>query len=332
MDFQSKEEIMGKKVLGIIVIVISVLVLLLSLGGVVGTWVLRSKVTGVVGDVVTLADTTIQRAQDAAGRVDSRLEQTRSTITTINTTISTIGDKVEDNNVVLQAIDQIAGTSLAPAVDNISSTTNDLYNKVVAVNSKVETLSRIPPFRGRGDILDKVNNVLNGVIQVGQDLANFRQGLSDAKSSITQRTTAVLTAPLTRIDNTLQSIQTAVGGVQQTLSDAQASVTAFQSTVLFWLNVETIVMTLLLLWIAVSQYSMILRGWAMFRVKSKDETPVLSSPEGTTPKQTIAGSGALPVQAQESAPVESSTPSGATSAPDQEEPGQAGDKQEDLTN
>jgi hypothetical protein len=91
-------------------------------------------------------------------------------------------------------------------------------------------------------------------------------------------------------------------------------------------------MTLLLLWIAVSQYSMILRGWAMFKSRGEDETPVLSTPEDTTPKQTNAGSGALPAQAQESAPVESSTPSGVTSAPDQEEPGQTGATQEDLTN
>jgi hypothetical protein len=332
MQFQNMEEYMFKRTLGIVVIVISVLVLLLSLGGVVGSWVLRSRVAGVIGDVAALADTTLQRAQDAADRVNSQLDQTQSTISTISTTITTIGDKVEDNNVVLQAIDQIAGTSLSPAVDNISNTANDLYNKVVAVNSKVETLSRIPPFRSRGDILDKVNNVLNGVIQMGQDLANFRQGVSEAKSSVTQRTVAVLTAPLTRIDNTLQSIQTAVGGVQQTLSDVQASLTTFHSTLIFWLNIETIVMTLLLLWIAVSQYSMILRGWAMFKGVGKDEPPVLPTPEDTTPKLTTAGGDTQPVEAQESMPDEAVNPTGATPSPEQGEPGETEDKQEDLTN
>jgi len=323
---------MFKRMLGIIVIVISVVVLVVSLGGVVGTWVVRADVARVVGDVVTLADTTLQRAQDGVGRVNNQLDQTRSTISTVNTTINTIGDKVDENNVILLAIDQIAGTSLSPAVDNLSKTANDLYDKVVAVNSKVETLSRIPPFRGKGDILDKVSTVLNGVEQTAQDLANFRQAVSDAKSSVTQRTVAVLTAPLTRIDNTLQSIQTAVGGVQKTLSEVQASLTTFQSTVLFWLNLESVLMTLLLLWIALSQYNLILVGWAMFREKSGDEPPAMSTSEATTPKLTAAGGDALPGEAQESEPVEGSKLSEATPDPEQGGPGQTGGTQEDLTN
>ena len=323
---------MFKRVLGIIVIVISVIVLVVSLGGVVGTWVVRADVARVVGEVVTQADTVLQLAQDGVGRVNDRLDQTRSNISTIDTTINTLGDKAEENNVILLAIDQIVGTSLSPAVDNLSQTAKDLYDKVVAVNSKVETLSRVPPFRGKGDILDKVSVVLNGVIEASQNLNNFRQAVSDAKSSVTQRTVAVLTAPLTRLDNTLQSIQTAASGVQKTLSDVQASLTTFQSTVIFWLNVESIVMTLLLLWIALSQYSLILHGWAMFKGNGKDESPALSTPNAATPKQITMGGDALPAEAQESTPVEGSTPADATPDPELGEPGQTESTQEDLTN
>jgi uncharacterized membrane protein YdfJ with MMPL/SSD domain len=174
--------------------------------------------------------------------------------------------------------------------------------------------------------------VLNGVIEASQNLNNFRQAVSDAKSSVTQRTVAVLTAPLTRLDNTLQSIQTAVSGVQKTLNDVQASLTTFQSTVIFWLNVESIVMTLLLLWIALSQYSLILHGWAMFKGNGKDESPTLSTPEAATPKQITTGGDALPAEAQESTPVEGSTPADVTPDPDLGEPGQTESTQEDLTN
>jgi hypothetical protein len=323
---------MFKRVLGIIVIVISVIVLVVSLGGVVGTWVVRADVARLVGDVVIQVDAALQSAEDGVSRVNSQLDQTRSNITALNTTINTIGDKVEENNVILQAIDQIAGTSLAPAMDNLQKTAADLYDKVVAVNSKVETLSQIPPFRGEGDILDKVSNVLTGVQEAMQNLANFSQALSDAKSSITQNTVAVLTAPLNNLDNSLQNIQTAATGVQQTLNDIQTSLATFESTVIFWLNLAAVLITLLLLWIALSQYSLILHGWAMFKGSGKDEPAALSTPEDTTPKQASAGDDALPSETKDDLPVEGTDLSSATPPPEQGEPGQTAATQEDLTN
>jgi prefoldin subunit 5 len=300
---------MFKRVLGIVVIVISILVLIISLGGVVGTWVVRADVARLVENVVSQTDAALQRAEDGVSRLNNQLDQTGSNISTITTTINTIGDQVEANNVILQAIDQIAGTSLVPALENLQTTANDLYDKLVAVNSKVETLSQIPPFRGKGDVLDKASNVLTGLQEALQNLANFRQAVSDAKSSVTQKTVAVLTAPLNRLNNTLQTIQTAITGVQQTLGDLQTSLATFQTTVISWLNIAAILITLLLLWIALSQYSLILHGWAMFKDSGEAETPTLTSPETSTATQATANAVKLPKEEPEdvSEPVQGDT-------------------------
>jgi hypothetical protein len=321
---------MYKRVLGIVVIVISIIVLIVSLGGVVGTWVVRSDVIRVVDEVVTQVDTALQRAEDGLGQVNNQLDQTRSNISTLNTTINTIGDNAEENSVILQAIDQIAGTSLAPTVDNLQKAANDLYDKVVEVNSKVETLSLIPLFSGEGGVLDKVSNMLTGVQEAMQSLANFSQAVSDTKSSITQKTVEVLTTPLNSLDNTLQNIQTAATEVQQKLGDLQTSVASFQSTVIFWLNIGAVLMTLLLLWIALSQYSLILHGWAMFKGTGGAKTTALPAAEAPTPTLAAPGGETPAEKVQETKPAESIILSSVASEPEQEEPGQTATAQEDL--
>jgi hypothetical protein len=258
---------MGKRILGIVVMVISVLVMIACLVGIVSVWVLRSEVDHLVTNVATVADTAVQRGQSVAGRLDTRLTTAQTSVQSATTTVTNAGAKAEDAPLALLAIEQITNKDLSPAVDELTSSAGDLRDLIARLDGTLEVLNKLPRFSNREGILDKALVLLDNVQAVSQSVADLRQGVQDRKSAAVQSGVALLSAPLNRLSTALTSAQTAVQGVQQRLTDARTSIAQMKSNVMRAVNIGVLVATLFLIWLVLSQVSFFMHGMDMFRAK-----------------------------------------------------------------
>lgn len=87
---------MGKRIVGAMIMVISVIVMIACLAGIVGLWVLRSEIDHTVSNLATVATAVVQRGQTAVGRLDARLTTAQSSVQSATTTVTNAGAKAED--------------------------------------------------------------------------------------------------------------------------------------------------------------------------------------------------------------------------------------------
>ena len=287
---------MGKRILGVMVMVISIIVLIACLVGIVGVWVLRSELNHMVTNVAATADTVVARGQGAAARLDTRLTTMQTSVQSATTTVSNAGAKVEDAPLALLAVEQITNKDLSPAVDDLTSTADDLREFAARLDSTLELLNKLPPFSSNEEgILDKAIALLDNTQAAAQSVADLRQGIQDRKSTAVQSGVSLLTAPLNRLGTALSSVQTAVNGVEESLTKARSSIAQTKANVMRAINIATAFLTVLLIWLVLSQVSFFMHGMDMF--KAKPTAPAVSASAAPSIDVPVAPTAVPPVDA-----------------------------------
>lgn len=154
----------------------------------------------------------------------------------------------------------------------MTSTATEVRELVVRLDSTLELLNKMPPFRDRDGILDKASAVLDNVQAASQSMADLRQGVQDRKSNAVQGGVALLTAPLNRLNTVLSNAKTAVAGIQQSLTNAQTAIAQAKANVMRAVNLAVIVSTVLLIWLVLSQVSFFMHGMDMAKAKPAIQT------------------------------------------------------------
>ena len=133
-----------KQIGRVLLIIIAVLVLVISLGGIIGSWWANSvasdvtnRVFSVVNGGITLAETGVQQADQMVG--DGRAE-----VKNASDTVVAVGQNLEENSPVLTALNERVETRLAPTVELISTTLEPAVNALNTVDQVLGVMNAIP--------------------------------------------------------------------------------------------------------------------------------------------------------------------------------------------
>jgi hypothetical protein len=253
-----------KRILAAIVMVISILVLVLNLAGIVGTWMIRAQLANGLGHLATVAGTQVTTVKQGLDRLDTTLIRARDRVVAVEQDVQAFGTNLEENKVLLTAISDAIGIELSPLVDSAREITTSVREAAAAVSSAIEAINAIP-------FVSVPTPELGGVKKLSQDVEAFRTEVQDLRGAIDQRrseiiqgTTSLITTPTSQIHGTLDTMQTTVSGSSQRLGAVQEELSAFKSSIGRWLTGVAVILTLLLLWIAFSQAGLVVLGWRFF--------------------------------------------------------------------
>lgn len=133
-----------KRILAVIIMAISVLVLVVSLTGIVGAWIVRAQLTTDLVGLATEAEaraSTIKRGLDL---LDTTLTRARVQVAAVEQDVQTFGADVEENKPLLTAISDKLGIELSLLVDSAREIMTSIREAVAAVNSAIEAINAIP--------------------------------------------------------------------------------------------------------------------------------------------------------------------------------------------
>jgi predicted nucleic acid-binding Zn-ribbon protein len=272
-----------KRILAVIVMVISVLLLVLSLASIAGTWIVRDQLTtGLVG-IVTAAETRATTVKQGLDRLDTALTQARDQVAAVEQDVQAFGADVEQNRPLFTAISDRVGLNLSPLVDSAREIMTTIREAVAAVNSTIEAINAIP-------FVSVPVPELESLKKLSQDVDNFRTEVQDLRTAMDQRrieiidgAVSIITTPTSQIGSTLDGMRTTVSGYSRQLGAVQEGLSSFKSAIGRWLAWTAVILSLILLWLALSQAGLFVLGWRAFSgqdlLPRKQQEPPTSSDE-----------------------------------------------------
>lgn len=112
---------------------------------------------------------------------------------------------------------------------------------------------------------------INSISQEFEDLQSqvqeVRTTIDQQQSEIIQGAVSIVTEPLSRINNRLDALQSRVSGYSQGLAAIQAGLVEFQASIGRWLTYAALLVTLMMLWLALSQAGLFVLGWRFYSGK-----------------------------------------------------------------
>jgi hypothetical protein len=233
-----------KRILVGIVMVLTLLGLIVNISELVAVWAAYGPARN---SVITVSNTLIQGLQVAdkgLARANGYVQNARQTVTDVNNTASLLGDHIKANSPLVTALAQRVDTRLAPVLAKAQTTASTIHDAALKVNGALEALNRFP-----GVSVPTLNDQLTGISNRAQEaqssvqdlrvtLANIKAGAVTKAETTIKQVTARIDAPLARIQSLVSTYQTKV-------ANAQVRVTSTSNSILTWLLITAISLTIL---------------------------------------------------------------------------------------
>ncbi|HWZ17452.1 MAG TPA: hypothetical protein VNW73_01510 [Ktedonobacteraceae bacterium] len=240
-----------KRILVGIVMVLTIVGLLLNISALVGVWAAYGPARNSVITVSNTLTQALQVADKGMTRANGYVIQARQTVTDVNNAASLLGDNIKTNSPLITALSQRVNTKLAPLLGQAQSTANTIHDAALKVNGALVALNRFPGVTVPTlndqitTISDRAQEAESAVQDLRVSLANIKAGLVTKAGTTVKQVTARIDAPLARIQSLINTYKAKV-------AQAKDRVTSTMNTILTWLLVTAISLTILSLIVTVA--------------------------------------------------------------------------------
>jgi uncharacterized protein YukE len=292
----SKPPKAGRRWLNIISRILVALLLLLavigfiaSVAGIAGVWYARSNARNAVIDVTNVTTKTLTAVNNGLVRVNTQVQDARQKVTQVNDAAANLGNRIDASSPLVDKFNQLVSTSLAPSLQKVSTTATAVHDAVVALNSKLELLNRLPGVQVPA-LTDQLSAVSDRAQEAQTAVQDLQTSLSDVKSGLVTTVVTEVTQRTARIDAALAQIQDTVNTYQATVTHTQQRVTATSNAVLLLIDVGTVSLTLLFIIFATGLVLLMWVCWQFIRTGHFPSLRVLyASNKGAVAPQVPAG-------------------------------------------
>ncbi len=253
-----------KRILSIVVMVISALMLVLSPVGIAGAWIVRGQLRGNLEEIVTAAETRAETVQQELDRLESTLSRAIDEVATVEREVERLGADLEQNTPLLTAISDRLGLQLSPLIDKAGELVVTIRETVAAVNSIVESVNALPFVSSPVSELEKLNRLSQDLDDLVEEIQDLRTTIDQRQSEIVQGAVTLITTPTSQIGDMLETMQATVLGYGQEIDSLLEGLSRLCSSVERGLTWGAVILTLVLLWLAVSQVGMVVLAWRAF--------------------------------------------------------------------
>jgi methyl-accepting chemotaxis protein len=173
-----------KRFLGVVLMLISLLMGLLSISGIIGTWSLSNSLTRGAVKVLSGADQILGTTEDALNRLESRVGTARDEVASFEDAVVSSAEEFADNPVVLTALSERLDLGIGPAVSNLRDTVQAIRETLLGVQQTIEAINSLP-FVSLGENLpggEKLADLSAGITALNEGVQEMRDSVREAKA------------------------------------------------------------------------------------------------------------------------------------------------------
>jgi hypothetical protein len=239
-----------------LVLLVSTLVLLLSLVGGIGVWIIRQP-------VMVRTSQIFGRAQAALDIVEEGLEGTRKSLTRAKEHLDSarqdqknLNQQPQPKNAKRKALAMAVKRGLSKDIEDSQAKLNTVAEASVVVNSVLEDLGNLPLFSTFGLDQGRLTEVKRGLTGVSAGAWGLSQALDepdgDANAAGEQ---------LSRLDQPLETIRRLLDKYQPKVQQVRSRTKELEERTQSWVTPAAVLISALCLWIALSQFSLLQHAW-----------------------------------------------------------------------
>jgi len=285
-----------KRVVAVIVIALSIIGIIVCVGGILGAWTISSALSNAATRVLTLAESPLNTASQGTATVANSVGSIRETLATIDQAVTGVGDKITSNNPVMDFLSNAVEEKLGPAIDSVREKVLGLRDGVVGLNNTLEALNSIPGVHVP-TLTNELEAIADRLASVRTAVQEFRAYLLQIKSELVTGAISAVTSRTAKVDVALNQIQESMNNLSAKAAETQAQVAVLKATLPGVLNLVATIMTLLLILFAAGQVTLLMYGWAWFKHLGSAKAAAASLPPaaGSLPPAAAAPAAGQPV-------------------------------------
>jgi ABC-type transporter Mla subunit MlaD len=277
----------GKRIFAVVIIILSILGIVLCVGGIIGTWIVEDRLTRVTVSLLSSAEEMLQATGNGLVRVETNLQDARDGIADIERLAQGLSDKAKNTNLILVAIEQALSDREFPKLQRAQTTVQGLVESVVAFNTTLEAVNSLP-FVEVPTLTQSLNATRDRVDSALQPVQDLVTKLNQMKSGVLDASVDFVTTYTTKVETILRTVQGEVQDYLAQIRKLQGAVAAVKARLPFYFTMGAIAITLALLLFLWGQARLFVYGLTVWRAAKS--APELTTSDDGTPPQLPAGS------------------------------------------
>jgi hypothetical protein len=250
-----------KRILAGLTLLLSAAMLLLSLGGGVGVWVVKEPVTAKATRVFARVEAALDLADKGLEQVKTSLARAAQRLEGVRQEQRKIAQQPRRGSAVRSFLARTVQRRVAPEVANAHEKLHTVAEAAVVVNSVLEDVGNLPFLSVAGlDLsqLPELNSRLSAVEASAWELSRLfaESSTGDADAASNQ---------LSRIDRALKTMQGWITAFEPRLIEVRQRTEELKSRTLPWITPAAVLISAVCFWIALSQVSLLCHAWSWWR-------------------------------------------------------------------
>ena len=211
-----KPKRIGRKVLYITVITLSVLLILFSSLGLIGIWAVQRPLSEAVVTILVLVEETASLGQQVTAKVDGAIERAEEITTSISTASSELSEGVTDKGVVMVLLSEENELKLTETVDSAQETFVEIRAVIENILNLYQSVNSIPFVNLPGLSEEQLEGITVSIDETSEKVADLQREIEAFRSGITEKidlvadASAQLTADIGEVRSGLRGLDSSL--------------------------------------------------------------------------------------------------------------------------
>ena len=253
-----------KRILAIVVIVISAVFIIACLAGVVFSWSFNTPLTETITKGITGVERVLSAADTGLERVNTNLGDAQTAVDKIESNVETAGDTLSETSIVYEVLERTVGDELFPKITAARETAAAMGNSLVAFNETLEAVNDIP-FVEVPTLTEQLESAAEELASAQADVEETRAELRSIREEAVSKPVTAITERTTRISNRLETAQTRITNTQDNIDGNLDTIGGIKTRVPGVIDLISVVFTVVLLWIGFGQAGLIVLAWGYLK-------------------------------------------------------------------
>jgi len=245
-------------------IVLGILGLLVVLGGTIAVWAVNGPVTDLLTTTLAAVVRPLQRAETGLENVNATLDKAQTAVDELQATVSTIGENLKADSLILRTLGSLVGEDLKASVDKAVTSLQNVRSTVATVESVLRSLDRLPGVT-LPDWVDDVSAALDQLETVGQQVQETVAAIDALRTGAIEQAVASVTEKAGGLETRLAEVETRTQAAQASVSSLLATVQTWQARVAGIIDGIAVVLTLFFLLMGLGQWALLSLGWSRLK-------------------------------------------------------------------
>lgn len=245
-------------------IVLSSLMLVASLMGVGAIWIYRKPLTQNIITRLQYVDQELTDAQAAIEMAKGELERTLRLVDTAETGLAQVKQQAEEAKQLLNTVNGTLNQDLIPGLQTTRDRIQQLRTTLQGLRDTLGKINQIPFLNITVPGDDVLANIMSGVDALDGQIKSVQE-LAQKASTFTGDTSYLFGGDLSDTKQHIQTLLDSVTAYDVKITGWRAELKGVMEVVPDWINTTSVMLTILLIWFALSQLGLLLHGLTLQR-------------------------------------------------------------------